>query len=62
MNDVLALCHAYPELRVAKGESVIEESVRTDRLYVLKEGAFTARSKGISNANAPPLNHNSPAT
>ena len=47
MNDVLALCHHYPELFVAKGESVIEESVRTDRLYVLKEGTFEIVRNGV---------------
>ena len=47
MNDVLALCRDYPELLVAKGESVIEESVRTDRLYVLKEGAFEVVRNGV---------------
>jgi CRP/FNR family cyclic AMP-dependent transcriptional regulator len=40
MNDVLALCRDLPEVRVAAGEVLIEEAVRTDRLYVLKAGAF----------------------
>jgi len=40
MSDVLAMCRDLPELRVAKGESLIDEGVRTDRLYVLESGAF----------------------
>ena len=40
MNDALALCSGLPEVRVAKGGTLIEEAVRTDRLYVLKAGAF----------------------
>jgi len=40
MNDVLALCSGLPEVRVAMGDTLIEEAVRADRLYVLKDGAF----------------------
>lgn len=40
MNDVLALCSDLPEVRVARGHTLIEEAVRADRLYVLKAGAF----------------------
>ena len=40
MNDVLALCSGLPEVRVAMGDTLIEEAVRADRLYVLKAGAF----------------------
>ena len=40
MIDVLAMCSGLPERSVATGESLIEEGVRTDRLYVLKSGAF----------------------
>jgi CRP-like cAMP-binding protein len=47
MKDVLALCSDLPELRVPKGVSLIEESVRTDRLYVLKSGAFEVVRNGI---------------
>ena len=47
MNDVLAMCSQLPEMRVAKGESLIEETVRTDRLYVLKCGAFEVVRNGV---------------
>src|SRR5436190_11465832 len=47
MNDVLEMCRDLPELRIAKGATLIEESVRTDRLYVLKSGAFDVVRNGI---------------
>jgi len=47
MNDVLGMCGDLPEVRVAKGVSVIEEAVRTDRLYVLKSGAFEVVRNGV---------------
>jgi len=47
MNDVLAMCANLPELRLAKGDSLIEEGVRTDRLYVLKSGAFEVVRNGV---------------
>jgi len=47
MNDVLAMCVAMPEIRIAKGETLIEESIRTDRLYVLKSGAFEVVRNGV---------------
>ena len=47
MNDVLAMCSNLPEIRLAKGERLIEEAVRTDRLYVLKCGAFEVVRSGI---------------
>jgi CRP/FNR family transcriptional regulator, cyclic AMP receptor protein len=47
MNDVLAMCSDLPELRVGKGDALIEEGVRTDRLYVLKSGAFEVVRNGI---------------
>jgi CRP-like cAMP-binding protein len=47
MNDVLAMCSTLPEIRLAKGDSLIEEAVRTDRLYVLKSGAFEVVRDGI---------------
>ena len=40
MNEVLAMCGDLREIRIAKGESLIEEGIRTDRLYVLRSGAF----------------------
>ena len=47
MNDVLAMCRDLPELRLARGECLIEEAVRTDRLYVLKSGAFEIVRGGV---------------
>jgi len=47
MNDVLAMCSTLPEIRLAKGDNLIEEAVRTDRLYVLKSGAFEVVRDGI---------------
>ncbi len=47
MNDVLAMCSNLPEIRLAKGDRLIEEAVRTDRLYVLKFGAFEVVRNGI---------------
>ena len=47
MKDVLALCSDLPEVRIAKGVSLIEETVCTDRLYVLKSGAFEVVRNGV---------------
>ncbi len=47
MNDVLAMCSDLPIIRLAKGDSLIEEGVRTDRLYVLKSGSFEVVRDGI---------------
>jgi CRP/FNR family cyclic AMP-dependent transcriptional regulator len=47
MNEVLAMCSDLPELRLAKGDTLIEEAVRTDRLYVLKSGAFEVMRNGV---------------
>jgi len=47
MNDVLAICSHLREVRVAKGETLIEEGVRADRLYVLKYGAFEVVRDGV---------------
>ena len=47
MNDVLAMCRDLPEMRVAKGDTLIEEAVRTDRLFVLKSGAFDVMRNGV---------------
>jgi CRP-like cAMP-binding protein len=41
------MCRDLPELRLASGECLIEESVRTDRLYVLKTGAFDIVRGGV---------------
>jgi CRP-like cAMP-binding protein len=47
MNDVLAMCSKLPEMRVAKGDILIEEAVRTDRLFVLKQGVFEVVRNGV---------------
>jgi CRP/FNR family transcriptional regulator, cyclic AMP receptor protein len=47
MNKVLAMCSDLPEVHVAKGDRLIEEAIRTDRLYVLKSGAFEVVRNGI---------------
>jgi len=47
MNDVLDLCRGLPELRIAKGDTLIDEAVRSDRLYVLKTGAFEVVRNGV---------------
>ena len=47
MNDVLAMCGDLPELRLASSDRLIEEGVRTDRLYVLKSGAFEVVRNGV---------------
>jgi CRP-like cAMP-binding protein len=46
MTDILSLCRDYPERQLAAGEVLIEQSVRTDRLYVLKSGGFDVMSGG----------------
>lgn len=40
MSSVLALCGAYPQLRIAAGSTLIHEAVPNDRLYVLRSGSF----------------------
>jgi len=45
--NVLAMCSGLPELRVARGQTLIEESVRSDRLYVLKSGGFEIVRSGV---------------
>jgi len=47
MNDVLAMCGELPLMRIARGESLLEEAVRTSRLYVLKSGAFEVVRNGV---------------
>jgi len=47
MNDVLEMCSRLPQVDVAKGDTLIEEGVRTDRLYVLKAGAFEVVRNGV---------------
>jgi len=47
MNDVLAMCRDLPELTLKSQDVLIEEGVRTDRLYVLKSGAFEVVRNGV---------------
>lgn len=47
MSDVLAICGGLPELRVALGEVLIQEAVRTNRLFVLKSGSFEVVRNGV---------------
>lgn len=47
MNEVLAMCRHFPELRIAAGESLIAEGVARDRMYVLREGAFEVLREGV---------------
>ena len=47
MNHVLALCSALPELHVPRGGALLDEAVRTDRLYVLKTGALEVVRNGV---------------
>jgi CRP-like cAMP-binding protein len=47
MNDVLAMCSDLPELVLSGREVLIEEGVRSDRLYVLKSGAFEVVRNGV---------------
>lgn len=47
MNDVLAMCRLFPELRVSQGETLMQESVQSHRLYVLIEGAFEVVRNGV---------------
>ncbi len=47
MNNVLALCHALPEMHIAAGNEPIEEHVPMGRIYVLKTGAFDMVRNGV---------------
>lgn len=47
MNEVISLCGGLPQRRLAKGERLIEEGVRTDLLYVLESGAFEVLRDGV---------------
>ena len=47
MNDVLTMFSDLPELRLGKGDTLIEEAVRTNRLYILKSGAFEVLRNGV---------------
>lgn len=47
MSDVLAICAGFPELYVACGHVLIQEGVRTNRLFVLKSGGFEVVRTGV---------------
>jgi CRP-like cAMP-binding protein len=47
MHDVLALCSAMPQLQLAAGATLVEQGVRSGRLYVLKDGAFEVVRGGV---------------
>jgi CRP/FNR family transcriptional regulator, cyclic AMP receptor protein len=47
MNEVLALCTDLPQQRLGAGETLLQEGVRTDRLYVLRSGAFEVVRNGV---------------
>jgi len=46
--SVLELSQAFPRRALSRGETLIEESVRTDRLYVLVRGAFEVVRGGVA--------------
>jgi len=48
MTHALELCRDFPQRLVAKGDTLIEESVRTDRLFVLEHGAFDVVRGGVA--------------
>lgn len=43
----LALAAAFPRLELAAGATLIEEGVRTNRLYVLEQGALEVVRSGV---------------
>lgn len=47
MNPVLDLCSALPEVHLSRGITLLEEGVRTERLYVLKTGALEVVRNGV---------------
>ena len=47
MSDLLAMCDCWPQLHVRQGELLIEKDVRSNRLYVLKRGAFDVVRDGV---------------
>ena len=48
MTHVLDLCQGFPRRAVARGETLIEEGVRKDRLFVLERGAFEVVRGGVA--------------
>ena len=47
VDDILTICRDWPEVAVGKGDLLIEEGVRANRLYVLKRGAFDVVRNGV---------------
>lgn len=47
MNEVLAMCRPFPELRVPKGQTLITAGQARDRMYVLRDGAFEVSRDGV---------------
>lgn len=47
MNDVLSMCRHLPRLQFRRGQPLIEESVHTDRLYILESGEFEVLREGV---------------
>lgn len=47
MSDVLAICGGYPLLRVPRGGMLIQEGIRTNRLFVLEAGGFEVVRSGV---------------
>lgn len=47
MNDVLDACRHLPEVRLAAGATLIQEGVRTDRLYILQSGEVEIVRDGV---------------
>ena len=47
MKNILDMCSHWPVLHFAKGETLIEEGARTDRLFVIRTGAFDVVRGGI---------------
>ncbi|KQP18214.1 Crp/Fnr family transcriptional regulator [Pseudorhodoferax sp. Leaf267] len=47
MTSALELCHGLPVQQVANGQTLLEEGVRTDRLYVLRTGSFAVVRHGV---------------
>src|SRR3954451_24954832 len=47
VDDILTICRDWPEVAIGKGDLLIEEGVRANRLYVLKRGAFDVVRNGV---------------
>lgn len=47
MNEVLAMCRHFPELRLPAGGTLIATGKARDRMYVLQDGAFEVCRDGV---------------